>query len=91
MQTLFPIFESKSQTNLELSSRRPDDTFLDFAGHSMSVGMARRYALAHPERIEALPLVSAGDSSRPAPARSCSASRLRLPMGPLVGNPWRRP
>ena len=31
-----------------------------FAGHSMSGGMAWRYALAHPERIEALILVSAG-------------------------------
>src|SRR5262245_53430304 len=31
-----------------------------FAGHSMSGAMAWRYALAHPERIEALILVSAG-------------------------------
>jgi pimeloyl-ACP methyl ester carboxylesterase len=31
-----------------------------FAGHSMSGAMAWRYALAHPERVEALILVSAG-------------------------------
>jgi pimeloyl-ACP methyl ester carboxylesterase len=31
-----------------------------FAGHSMAGAMAWRYALAHPERVEALILVSAG-------------------------------
>jgi pimeloyl-ACP methyl ester carboxylesterase len=31
-----------------------------FAGHSMSGAMGWRYALAHPERVEALILVSAG-------------------------------
>ena len=44
-----------------------------FAGHSMSGGMAWRYALAHPERIEALILVSAGGRSLYTHGLCCTA------------------
>jgi len=57
-----------------------------FAGHSMSGAMGWRYALAHPERVEALILVSAGgfvtEGAGP-------IVQFRILASPILG-PWAR-